>query len=83
MRLVFANSLNKQKTNENSAIETRYSKNLKVAILVEIFTTRQKSSLDTQKKLFTRMCEENNWEIYDIYEEVESGTHTNLKALIS
>jgi site-specific DNA recombinase len=27
------------------------------------------------------MCEENNWEIYDIYEEVESGTRTNRKGL--
>lgn len=83
MRLVFANNLNKQKTNENSSIETRYSKNLKVAILVRVSTAKeeQKSSLDTQKKIFTRMCEENNWEIYDIYEEVESGTRTNRKGL--
>ncbi|MEG6534408.1 recombinase family protein [Caldibacillus thermoamylovorans] len=83
MRLVFANNLNKQKTNINSSIETRYSKNLKVAILVRVSTAKeeQKSSLDTQKKIFTRMCEENNWEIYDIYEEVESGTRTNRKGL--
>lgn len=52
MRLVFANNLNKQKTNENSSIETRCSKNLKAAILVRVSTAKeeQKSSLDTQKK---------------------------------
>jgi site-specific DNA recombinase len=52
MRLVFANNLNKLKTNKISSVETQYSKVLKVAILIRVSTAKeeQKSSLETQKK---------------------------------
>lgn len=59
------------------------NKTLKVALLIRVSTSKeeQKSSLENQKKLFMQMCSANGWEIYDVYEEVESGTHTNRKGL--
>lgn len=64
----------------NKVLENRA---FKVAILVRVSTPKeeQKSSLENQRKLFMQMCSENGWEIYDFYEEIESGTHTNRKGL--
>ncbi|MBB6447073.1 recombinase family protein [Bacillus benzoevorans] len=78
MRLALA----KNSYKENSQHELT-NKTLKVAALVRVSTNKeeQKSSLENQRKLFTQMCSENGWELYDFYEEIESGTHSNRKGL--
>lgn len=82
MRLALAQDSYKEKVRQEYY---KYLNNrpLKVAILVRVSTAteEQKSSLENQKSLFTQICKENGWEIYDIYEEIESGTHTNRKGL--
>lgn len=82
MRLALANS-SYNKIEQQELSNGLRNKPLKVAILVRVSTGReeQKSSIENQKKLFTQVCAENGWEIYDFYQEIESGTRTNRKGL--
>ncbi|MDS9470862.1 recombinase family protein [Sporosarcina pasteurii] len=82
MRLALAND-SYTKTGQYENNDTHRHKSLKAAILVRVSTSReeQKSSLENQRKLFTQVCAENGWEIYEFYQEVESGTRSNRKGL--
>lgn len=83
MRLALANSNSYKEIGQQELDNTLANRPLKVAILVRVSTHKeeQKSSLENQRKLFTQVCAENGWEIYDFYQEIESGTHTNRKGL--
>src|SRR5699024_5704363 len=71
------------KTGQYENIDTQRHRSIKAAILVRVSTSReeQQSSLENQRKLFTQVCAENGWEIYEFYQEVESGTRSNRKGL--
>lgn len=83
MRLALASSNSYKDIGQQELNNVLANRPLKVAILVRVSTHKeeQKSSLENQRKLFTQVCAENGWEIYDFYQEIESGTHTNRKGL--
>lgn len=61
---------------------------MKAAIYIRVSTDKedQKQSLENQQALFTNYLSERNWELYDFYIDVESGTKSkkreDLKRLI-
>lgn len=78
LALAYNKEFRQQESDRNSK-----NKPLKAAILVRVSTRKeeQKSSLENQRKLFTEECAKNGWEIYDFYQEIESGTNANRKGL--
>ena len=49
---------------------------MKCAIYIRVSTDKeeQKSSLQNQRELFINFIQEHNWELYDFYVDIESGT---------
>lgn len=56
---------------------------MKCAIYTRVSTDKeeQKSSLVNQRELFVNYIQERNWELYDFYVDVESGTTSNRENL--
>lgn len=56
---------------------------MKCAIYTRVSTDKeeQKQSLENQKELFINYVKEKNWEIYDFYVDIESGTTANRENL--
>lgn len=60
---------------------------MKCAIYIRVSTSRdeQKTSLINQRELFEKLIQEKGWELYDFYEDVQTGTKSkreNLQRLI-
>lgn len=56
---------------------------MKCAIYIRVSTDKeeQKSSLKNQRELFINFIQEHNWELYDFYVDIESGTTSNRENL--
>lgn len=56
---------------------------MKCAIYIRVSTDKeeQKSSLQNQRELFINFMQEHNWELYDFYVDIESGTTSNRENL--
>ncbi|AVP64491.1 hypothetical protein C3B64_09495 [Clostridium botulinum] len=56
---------------------------MKCAVYIRVSTNReeQKTSLTNQKQLFEKYIQDNGWDLYDFYEDVESGTKSKRKNL--
>lgn len=56
---------------------------MKCAIYIRVSTDKeeQKSSLQNQRELFINFIQEHNWELYDFYVDIESGTTSNRENL--
>ncbi len=56
---------------------------MKCAIYTRVSTDKveQKQSLQNQKELFINYLKEKDWELYDLYVDVESGTTANRENL--
>lgn len=56
---------------------------MKCAIYTRVSTDKeeQKSSLINQRELFVNYIQERNWELYDFYVDIESGTTSNRENL--
>ncbi|WP_206154970.1 recombinase family protein [Clostridium muellerianum] len=56
---------------------------MKCAVYIRVSTNReeQKTSLTNQKQLFEKCIQDNGWDLYDFYEDVESGTKSKRKNL--
>ncbi|MGL5676415.1 MAG: recombinase family protein [Cellulosilyticaceae bacterium] len=56
---------------------------MKCAIYIRVSTDKeeQKASLSNQKDLFITYLKDRNWELYELYIDVESGTKSNRKNL--
>ena len=54
---------------------------MKAAVYVRVSTDHeeQKQSLDNQRTLFMNLLKEKNWDLYDIYIDVETGTKANKR----
>ncbi|EOU1462731.1 recombinase family protein [Clostridium perfringens] len=57
---------------------------MKCAIYIRVSTDKveQKQSIENQKDLFKKFLIENDWDLYDFYIDVETGTTENRKDLI-
>ncbi|MEH7239437.1 recombinase family protein [Bacillus sp. JJ1562] len=83
------NVINQQKIeNDLDEIVSNVKKNrisirMKCAIYIRVSTDKeeQKASLKYQKELFQRYVQEQGWEIYDIYVDVQTGTTAKRKNL--
>lgn len=56
---------------------------MKCAIYIRVSTDKeeQKSSLQNQRELFINFIQEHNWELHDLYVDIESGTTSNRENL--
>ena len=56
---------------------------MKCAIYVRVSTNKeeQKQSLENQKDLFKRLLKEKNWDLFDFYVDIQSGTTAKRKNL--
>ena len=56
---------------------------MKCAIYIRVSTQKieQQASLKNQRELFINFIQEHNWELYDFYVDIESGTTSNRENL--
>ena len=56
---------------------------MKCAIYIRVSTQKieQQASLKNQRELFINFIQERNWELYDFYVDIESGTTSNRENL--